>query len=183
MTAAPMGSAPVGRPAPRLRRRLAAFVYEGVLLFGVVMLGGLLFSPLVQQRHALQMRHELQIFMFVLLGLYFVWFWSHGGQTLAMKTWHIRLLRRDGTPVGPGRATLRFLASWVWFLPSTAAIAWMGWHGKAQVFGVIAGWVLAYAALALLHPRRQFLHDALCGTQLVHEQLAAAAARRPLMKA
>ncbi|MCW7541496.1 RDD family protein [Aquabacterium sp. A7-Y] len=155
------------RPSPQLRRRLACFVYEGVLLFGVVMLGGLLFSPLVQQRHALQMRHELQAFMFVLLGLYFVWFWSHGGQTLAMKTWHIRLLTRAGEPVGTLRALARFLASWVWFLPSTAAVALLGWQGKGQVFGLMAGWVLLYAALSLLHPRRQYWHDALCGTELV----------------
>ena len=35
--------------------------------------------------------------MFVVLGIYFVWFWSRG-QTLAMKTWHIRLVDAQGRP-------------------------------------------------------------------------------------
>ena len=39
--------------APSLRRRLAAFLYEGVLLFGVLMISGYLYSSLSQQRHAL----------------------------------------------------------------------------------------------------------------------------------
>ena len=45
-------SAPAAR-APGLARRLAAFIYEGVLLFGVTMIAGYLFSSLTQQRHAL----------------------------------------------------------------------------------------------------------------------------------
>ena len=42
--------------------------------------------------------HGLQLFVFLVLGLYFSWFWSHGGQTVAMKTWHIRLLTRTAGP-------------------------------------------------------------------------------------
>ena len=39
--------------------------------------------------------------------------------------------------------------------------------GLAEIFGVMAAGVIAYAMLALLHPQRQFLHDAICGTRLV----------------
>ena len=49
-------------------------------------------------------RHVLQAFLFVVLGIYFIWFWSHGGQTLAMKTWHIRLVDRDGGAAHARRA-------------------------------------------------------------------------------
>ena len=71
--------------APGLWRRMACFIYEGVLLFGVVMIAGYLFSTLTQQRNALNGRHGLQAFLFIVLGIYFVWFWSRGGQTVAMK--------------------------------------------------------------------------------------------------
>src|ERR1700752_432270 len=101
--------------APSLLRRLGCFLYEGVLLFGVVMIAGYLFSSLTQQRHALQGRHGLQAFMFVILAIYFVWFWSRSGQTLAMKTWHIRLLTTRGEPVSQARALMRFMLSWIWF--------------------------------------------------------------------
>lgn len=153
--------------APSLRRRLACFLYEGVLLFGVVMIAGYLFSSLTQQRHALQGRHELQAFMFLVLGIYFVWFWSRGGQTLAMKTWHIRLVAANGSVVGQWRALSRFFASWIWFLPSLLAIWLFDWQGSASIFGAMAVWVLLYAGLSRLHPRRQYWHDVVCGTRLI----------------
>lgn len=152
---------------PGLARRMAAFVYEGVLMFGVLMSAGFLYSSLTQQRHALQGHAGLQAFLFVVLAIYFVGFWSHGGQTVAMRTWHLRLVARDGAPVSQWRALLRYLASWVWFLPALA-VAWAAdLHSAAQIFALMAVGVIAYALLALLHPQRQFWHDALCGTRLV----------------
>ena len=90
-------------------RRLAAFVYEGVLLFGVVMLAGFVYGVATDQRHALQGQRGLQWAVFVVLGAYFAGFWSRQGQTLAMKTWHIRLLDKAGQPVSAWRALLRYL--------------------------------------------------------------------------
>ena len=78
---------------------MACFLYEGVLLFGVVMIAGYLFSSLTQQRNALVGRHGLQAFLFIVLGIYFVWFWSHGGQTVAMRAWHIRLVKQPKSDV------------------------------------------------------------------------------------
>jgi hypothetical protein len=50
----------------------------------------------LQQRHALYLRHALEGWLFAILALYFIWFWRHGGQTLAMKTWRIKLVSKDG---------------------------------------------------------------------------------------
>ena len=153
--------------APGLARRLAAFVYEGVLLFGVVMIAGLVYSGLTQQRHALQGRAGMMVFLFLVLGIYFSWFWSHGGQTVAMKAWHVRLLGADGQPVSRLRAAMRYLLSWLWFLPATAAIYSAGLHGKGEISVALLAGVLAHAALAWLRPDRQFWHDVVCGTRLV----------------
>jgi uncharacterized RDD family membrane protein YckC len=162
---------------PGLARRLAAFVYEGVLLFGVVMVAGYLYSSLTQQRHALQGQAGLQAFLFVVLGIYFVAFWSMGGQTVAMRAWHIRLVLTDGHPVGQGRALARYLASWVWFAPALATAHLARLHSVAQIFALLAVGVFAYALLALAHPQRQFWHDALCGTRLVTWRAPAAKAK------
>jgi len=155
-------------PTPGLWRRMACFLYEGVLLFGVVMVAGYLFSSLTQQRHALSGRHALQAFLFVVLGIYFVWFWSHGGQTVAMKAWHVRLLDRQGRPVTERRALARYLLSWMWFMPALVALSTGVLEGGAAMAAVLLTGVLGYALLALLHPQRQFWHDAVCGTRLVH---------------
>ena len=149
---------------------MAAFTYEGVLLFGVVMIAGYLYSSLTQQRHALQGTYGLRAFLFVVLGIYFVWFWSRGGQTVAMKTWNLRLVRLDGSPVPQWLGLCRYIACWLWFLPALAMAEIWGIKGGLAVSGLLLAGVAAYAALARLHPERQFLHDALCGTRLVDSQ-------------
>lgn len=155
--------------APPLPRRLACFVYEGVLLFGVVMVAGYLYGSLTQQRHALHGQHGLQAVLFLVLGLYFVCFWTHGGQTVAMKTWHIRLVTQEGRPVPRGRAIARYLLSWLWFLPALAIAHYSGVRG-AGLFGAMFVGVVAFAALSYLHPQRQYWHDVLCGTRLITDR-------------
>lgn len=156
--------------APGLTRRLAALVYEGVLLFGVTMAAGFVYAGLTQQRHALQGKTGLQGLLFVVLAMYFSWFWSHGGQTVAMKAWHIRLVAADDKPVSQLRALLRYLLAWLWFLPALGTAHWAGLQGGATITLVVIIGVAAYASLILLRPDRQFLHDAICGTRLVHWQ-------------
>ena len=151
--------------APRLRRRMACWLYEGMLMFGVVFIAGYLFGTLSQTRNALDNRHGLQAFLFVVFGIYFTWFWAKG-QTLAMKTWNIRLVDSLGRPVTQARALLRYLLSWLWFLPPLAALAPFHLPGPEYVV-LLMGWVLVWALLSRFHPQRQFWHDALAGTRLV----------------
>ena len=152
---------------PSLRRRLACFTYEGVLLFGVLVIADYLFASLTQQKHALQLREAGMAFLFVVLGIYFVWFWSHGGQTVAMKAWHIRVVDRDGRPVTELRGLARYLLGWLWFAPTLLAL--YGWdiHEGATISAVLIAGVAGYALTPWLHPSRQFPHDVLAGTRLV----------------
>lgn len=162
------GAASPDLSAPSLRRRLASFLYEGVLLFGVLVTAELVFAPLVQQRHALHMRLWGMAFLFAVLGAYFVGFWCHGGQTLAMKTWRIRVVTRDGLPLTPLRALGRYLAAWLWFLPPLAMASLQARRlGPAGTFAAVAVYMLAYASFPKLHRSRQFPHDILSGTRLV----------------
>jgi len=154
--------------APGLRRRLAALVYEGVLLFGVLMIAALAYGLATQQRHALVGLHGLQLFLFLVLGLYFTWFWSHGGQTVAMKTWSVRLLSTQGQPVGAARAWMRYVLSWLWFVPALLCIYLAGLRSGGAISLVLLAGMLVYAMLSRFNPRRQFLHDLLCRTELVY---------------
>lgn len=170
MTVAQPHTLPPNPPPAGLARRMASFLYEGVLLFGVVFTGGYFYSALTQQRHALQGHLGLQIFLFLLLAIYFAWFWSHGGQTVAMKAWHVRLIRRDGGQVSQPRAIARYLLCWLWFLPALLTVYLTGVSGVGNIFASLFAGVLAYALLSYLHPRRQFLHDALCDTELIEQK-------------
>lgn len=156
--------------APGLRRRMACWLYEGMLLFGVIFIAGYLFGTLSQTRNALDNRHALQAFMLVVLAIYFVWFWSKG-QTLAMKTWHIRVVDAAGRPLTQTRALLRYAASWMWWLPPLAVLYPLGLP-PLEVLVLLMGWVLIWALLSRFHPQRQFWHDAWAGTRLIHQEPA-----------
>ena len=160
---------------PSLKRRMASFVYEGLLLFGIGLIPGAigaLFVALTGHQHPLQSDAALRAITLLIYAVYFTWFWSARGQTLPMQTWHIRVVTSDGRPLTQPRALARFVASCAWFAPAAALASinhWTRWQGLA----VVAVGVVAYALLALLHPQRQFWHDALCGTRLVDAKPAA----------
>ena len=134
-----------GSVCPGLLRRLASMAYEILLLSGVVVVALIVPHVLIGAfAHRVATPTTLWAHLFVVLLVYCIGFWSHGGQTLAMKTWRIRLLTRSGGPLRPAQALLRYVLCW----PS------LGLGG----IGIL--W-------ALVDRDRQFLHDRLAGTQLV----------------
>ncbi len=151
---------------PGLWRRMACWLYEGMLLFGVVFLAGYLFSTLSQTRNALDNRNALQAFIFVIFGIYFAWFWAKG-QTLAMKTWNIRIVGLDGKAITQLRALGRYALSWLWFLPPLIVLSPFQLSGGESVV-IIIGWVIVWALLSRFHPQGQFWHDAMAGTRLIN---------------
>lgn len=162
---------------PSLKRRLASMLYEAMLMFGVLFISGWLFSTLLEQRHALYLRNVLQDCLFLVTGLYFVWFWTHRGQTLAMKTWRIRLVTCDGKEVTTRRAIGRYLLAWLWIVPGLAA-AWALGAKNWMLVLIPAANVLLWALTIYLDPQRQFLHDRLAGTRIVSVPATPEKARR-----
>ena len=156
----------IASSTPAIARRMACWLYEGMLLFGVVFIAGYLFGTLTQTRHALDNRHGLQVFLFLVISAYFVEFWSRG-QTLAMKTWHIRIVDAAGLPLTRQRALLRYLLAWVWILPPLF-VAWAAQLPPGASALVFLLWVAAWAGSSLIAPDRQFWHDLGAGTRLVH---------------
>ena len=130
---------------PGLLRRLASMAYETLLVLGVLTIALILPHLLIGAfAHRIAAPTVLWAHLFLVLLVYFVGFWSHGGQTLAMKTWRIRLLTRTGQAVRPAQAVRRYLLCW----PSLA------------LCGIGLFW-------AFFDRDRQFLHDRLAGTRVV----------------
>jgi len=145
-------------------------LYEFILLFAVAFIATWLFQFAAG---TLQIdgwrRHLLQGFILGVFAIYFVFCWLRGGQTLAMKTWRIRVVDRHGRPLTQGRALLRYVFCSIWFAAPLAAYS----SGRFSLPGlavVAAGWVAIWALLSRFHPQRQFWHDAWAGTRLVDAQ-------------
>ena len=165
-----------GLPAtvPSRWRRFASMMYEGVLLFGVVFLAGYLLDTLTQSRSGLTLRGLRQGVLFLAIGAYFIMCWRYGGQTLPMKTWNIRLVDRDGRTPVLKRLVLRYVL--LWPIPLLAAML-------VQLASHLTGYsstdlLIVFAPFTIFlwtwfDPERQFLHDRLLGTRLIHTDVSA----------
>ena len=122
--------------------------YESLLLLGVLSVFFLLPHVILGIGFNIALPGwVLIVHVFILLGGYFVWYWQHGGQTLAMQTWKIQLSTPSGAKPSLAQLILRYVLSW----PSLSCLG----------LGLL--W-------ALIDPDRQFLHDRLTGTRLIVKQ-------------
>jgi len=129
---------------PGILRRLAGMAYESLLLFAVLFAAAWLCLVVTQALDGAWRRPLLQAVAVVASAIYFSWFWVHGGQTLPMKTWRMRLVSTAGGPVAPTRALARCLLAWVLIPAGGVAVLW-----------------------AFVDRDRQFLHDRLAGTRII----------------
>ena len=130
---------------PGIFRRLSSMAYEALLLAAVLAVLFIMPHVLIGAFTShVASAPLLRAHLLLLLLLYFAWFWCNGGQTLAMKTWKIRLTTRTGQAVRPAVALLRYVLCWLSLILCGAGFLW-----------------------ALVDPDGQFLHDRLAGTRLI----------------
>lgn len=130
-----------------LGRRGLALCYEALLLLALLLAGALPFVLVAGAVDHIGARPLFQLYLVALTALYFVWQWRHGGQTLAMKTWRIRVVTREGAPLDWSHAARRYLFALCGTLLLGAGFLW-----------------------ALVDRERLFLHDRLAGTRIIKEE-------------
>jgi uncharacterized RDD family membrane protein YckC len=133
--------APTSAPLPI---RIAVMVYESLLVTAVVFVAALPFLYMVGNAQTGWVRHVFQFYLVGVLFAYFSAFWLRSGQTLAMKTWRIRLVNPDGKVITLKQAALRFTLALMGLLLAGAGFWW-----------------------ALFDRDRQFFHDRIVGTRLI----------------
>ena len=122
-------------PPPALARRLAAIGYDTLLLCGVLFLAGLplpFIPAAVRDNWGVQL--IIQAYLILICLLFFGWFWTHGGQTLGMRAWRLKVVDADGSPVVWRSAVVRYfcaILSWAalglgfwWSLVDREQLAW-----------------------------------------------------------
>lgn len=129
--------------APGLGRRLACAFYDGLLLAALILVAAFPFVPMTRALDPAIAKALLQFYLILVAGAYFILFWRKG-QTLAMKTWGIRIESARGGALGLGQAWLRYLLSCL-----NLVLLGVGWWS------------------ALFSRDRQFLQDRLAGTRLL----------------
>ena len=165
----------MNKPAPILRR-LAALLYESLLIGSVTMLSGFIAGVIDTQillRMPTAFRFTVPLTSIILLISWWYYFkinWHLEGQTLPMRTWKIGLIDCSGSRPKVPRLMLRFIWATIFivFIPlmAYAALQHMGIHGKTAALAAICWWILPWG-YALLNSRQQFLYDRLAGTELI----------------
>ena len=123
-------------PSP-VWRRLAAFCYDLLLLAARVLA---FTAVVVAARSFASVPPGTWWFLPSLIGIaaaFFCGFWVHGGQTLGMRAWRIRVVRDDGGALTLPRAAARFALGVIAAAPAGLGLWWSlldeskrGWHDR-----------------------------------------------------
>lgn len=131
-----------------LKRRLVSMFYESLLLAALLLVAGFAYIPVFGALHGPFQKAVFQLYLLGVVGVYFVVFWTRGGQTLAMKTWRIRLVTAEGGAVSMPLCVRRYALAFAGLLCVGLGFLW-----------------------AVFDREHQFLHDRLSGTRLVKTDL------------
>jgi len=120
-----------------LLRRLAALAYDALVLLGLLLLFTALIWVLRGGREIVPGTVWFQYALIVLCMLFYCWFWTHGGQTVGMRAWKIRVQSVDGGPVPWPNAAVRFITAWLSAVPVGLGYWWslidsqqLCWHDR-----------------------------------------------------
>ncbi len=130
-------------PDAPLFRRFAALVYDGLLLIAILFVASLLTLPFTGGQGSTRFNPILSAYFLLVTFLFFAWFWTHGGQTLGMRAWKIRLVSKTLSNVSWQAAAIRFAASLpVWIFLIYSVLSHSERVGIQTRLSEVPGWIL-----------------------------------------
>jgi uncharacterized RDD family membrane protein YckC len=131
-------------PTSGLLRRLAAGLYDGLLVIALLVVPTLLAMALRGGEPVPPGNLLFQALLLLTTGGFFTWFWSHGGQTLGMRAWRLRVEQQSGAPLTLPIALLRFAVGVVSLAAFGLGMLWilvdankLAWHDRVAGTRVI----------------------------------------------
>lgn len=129
---------------PGFWRRIICLLYEFLILLAIIFIASFIFHLVFRDTSASYFKPLYQLYLLFVMGYYFIWFWTHGGQTLAMQAWKIRIVTSEGQMLSNRKAIIRYLLAVTGTLFLGAGFLW-----------------------ALIDREHLYLHDRLTGTRLI----------------
>ena len=129
----------MNEPSPRvgLHLRLGAIFYDSMLLLALLFLASV--PPTLLHGGAMEGQWWYRLYLLLIAYLFFAGFWHHGGQTLGMRAWRIRLVDGQGSSPGWGACTIRFALALLGWLPLGLGYWWalwdrdsLSWHDRGS---------------------------------------------------
>ncbi len=159
-------------PSPQFWRRVSCCMYEQLVLLGVIALTFLLPNLALGVLFGVSLPSWLSfLYLYAVLGIYFVWYWTKSGQTLAMQTWRIRMIDQRGYTLKRRQALWRYFYGSLWIIPCVL-LQWTFHLEKWQIIEMLFAVALFFWPLTIYLDRkdrlqRQSWADRFAGTRLV----------------
>ena len=159
-------------PAPQFWRRISCILYEQLVLLGVIAFTFLLPNLGLGILFGASLPSWLTfLYLYAVLGIYFIWYWTKSGQTLAMQTWRVRMIGPGGYNLTRRQAIKRYFFGSLWLLPCVI-LQWLLELQRWQIIEMLFAVALFLWPLSIYLDRvqpllRQSLPDRLSGTRLV----------------
>ncbi len=109
---------------PGLFRHLIIIIYDSLLLISVLLLASLTAVALNGGEAISQGNPFFITYLFGVSFIFYGWFWTHGGQTLGMRSWKVRIITSDGADLTWQRAFIRFTITVLTWLPFGVGFWW-----------------------------------------------------------
>jgi len=109
---------------PSLFRHLAVMVYDTFLLLAILLLAGLIAVAFNGGQAIGQGNPFFFIYLLAVSFLFYGWFWTHGGQTLGMRSWKVTLISNDSREISWQRAFIRFSVALLSWIPAGLGYWW-----------------------------------------------------------
>jgi len=159
-------------PAPQFWRRVSCCLYEQLVLLGVIAFTFLVPNLGLGILFGVSLPSWLTfLYLYSVLGIYFVWYWTKSGQTLAMQTWRIRMIGANGFNLTRRQAIWRYVYGSLWIVPCVF-LQWIFHLEKWQIIEMLFAVALFIWPLSIYLDRRsaslrQSLPDRLANSRLV----------------
>jgi uncharacterized RDD family membrane protein YckC len=131
-------------PHAGLLRRAAAMAYDSMLLIALFVIPTSIVMTLRGGEPIPPGSILFQALLIISTGVFFVGFWTTGGQTLGMRAWRIRVVNQDGRTITFRQSLIRFITA----IPSVS------------LFGIGIFWLL-------LDPQKKTWPDRVAGTRVI----------------
>ena len=159
-------------PAPQFWRRVSCCLYEQLVLLGVIAFTFLVPNLGLGILFGVSLPSWLTfLYLYSVLGIYFVWYWTKSGQTLAMQTWRIRMIAANGFNMTRRQAIWRYAYGSLWIVPCVF-LQWIFHLEKWQIIEMLFAVALFIWPLSIFLDRRsdtlrQSLPDRMANSRLV----------------
>lgn len=133
-----------------LVRRLAAAFYDALLVIALLIFATALLLPITHGQAIEVANGYYRLYLLLIAFCYYAWCWTHGGQTVGMRAWRVRVCKPSGESIGLDQALIRFLAAPLSLAALGLGFAWSLFDRRGRTWHDLLS-----ASILVVLPRRR----------------------------